>query len=123
VMNRQRVEKETVLYGRMAKHVNDYPLSHAFDDWVAFFLAGNIANALSQMGTEAKVKELHAIEALEKLKSLADAKAENLAKLEEIQAKKEVEEAEARAGEKTKLLDLISKGLPWGARPGTVPDP
>ncbi len=115
IMNKQRHEAEEVLVANMRKDVLDYPLRVALADYARFLLAGGLPEALSELGTDAKVKELQELRKLNELKKMSEAH------LEELQ-KQEAERATAEAAKKAKqdeYLALVEQAL--AAVPGMVP--
>lgn len=111
VMNGQRHKMEKLLYPKMELPVDEYPLQLAIADWASFFLAGNIADALSIMGTEAKIKELKALETLTEIKTMVGLNQQAVAELERADAERDQAVAKARVEKLATLVNIFEKHL------------
>lgn len=107
-MNIDRTKAKTELIAQYSKSIDEWPMENALADWGTFFLAGNVADALSRLGTEAKVRELKALETLNALNRMADANAQKLAEIEAAQAAEEVANAEA---EEDRLVAIVRTSI------------
>ncbi len=107
IMKKQQHAAEQVVVVNMSKDVLEYPLRVALVDYADFLLAGGLTDALSELGTDAKNKELRELEKLEDLKKMSE---ENLKTLQEQAAAKATEEA-ARKARRNEYLNLVDQAL------------
>ncbi len=107
IMKKQQHEAEQVVVINMTKDVLEYPLRVALVDYVSFLLAGGLTDALAELGTDAKNKELRELEKLEDLKKMSE---EHLKALQDEAAAKAAEKAKQKA-RRNEYLNLVDQAL------------
>lgn len=107
IMRKQRHAAEQVVVANMTKEVIEYPLRVALTDYVDFLLAGGLTDALTELGADAKVKELRELEKLNELKKM---RGENLERLQEEAGLEAAKEAKREAWRR-KYFDLADQEL------------
>ncbi len=107
VMKAQRLKAEQVLVSNMTKDVIEYPLRVALAEYADFLLAGGLTDALAELGTDAKNKELRELEKLEELKTMST---KRLEELKEQEAARQAEAAARKARQKA-YVDLVDQAL------------
>lgn len=112
-MHLLRAEAKKPLVKGFSRPIDDYPLSIAISDWGAYFLSGNVTEALSRMGTDAKEKELKLLEIIADLAALGkDDTGKKAADVEAAHKKGEADAAKAEADRAAEVANLIFNRTP-----------
>jgi hypothetical protein len=123
LMNADRVEKMKPIVVGMTLSAVDYPLERALDDYVDYFLAGGMTDALRQLSADAAAKEREANQSLIKLQGLVD---ENIKRIQESEAAEQAKREQMNADLKALIDTLVEQAqtfAPGASMPGAaVPD-
>ncbi len=107
-MHLLRVEAKKPLIAGLSRTIDDYPLSIAISEWGTYFLSGNVTEALSRMGTDAKAKELKLLEIIADLLALGkDETGTGTAEIEAAHKKAEAGAAEADADRAERVAVIL----------------